>query len=258
MKCYLKIGVFSVFYLIIGTGLLRADTTTTDLSRKLALIDQKRAGRQTDTQGLEQECLNLLSNVSNAEDSGLVYAEIAWIYSQSGHTQPKKTASYSEIALRYPLADTMTTRMYVTWVCALVNVYGGDSFFIADSSSRSEIAEICMNGLRQIMSCDLPETLPDISTMPSVPLVHWHGSRDDPAYKERINERKVAIEKRKEFSRQSYLFRSRDALIDKLVFLSKMDAGTKNEIEQLAHDTLANEDDVNEVLSLIEKRLSGD
>jgi hypothetical protein len=229
-----------------------------DLSRKLALIDQKRAGRQTDTQGLEQECLNLLSNVGSAEDSGLVYAEIAWIYSQSGHTQPKKTASYSEIALRYPLADTMTARMYVAWVCALVNVYGGDSFFIADSSSRSEIAEISMNGLKQIMSYNLPETAPDISTMPSVPIVHWSGSRDDPAYEEIMRERLMAIEKRKEFSRQTYLIRSRDALIDKLVFLSKMDPGTKKEIEQLARNILLNADDVNEVLSLIEKRLSED
>ena len=141
MRYRLIIGVFSVFFLIIATGSLRADTTT-DLQHKLAQIDQKRAGRQTDTQGLEQECLGLLNNISSAEDSGMVYAEIAWIYSQSGHTQPKKTASYCELALRYPLADRMTARMYVAWVCALVNIYGGDSFFIADAIYRIEIAEI--------------------------------------------------------------------------------------------------------------------
>ena len=252
-----RIGLFSVFYLIIATVLLRADITT-DLSHKLTQIYLKRADPQTDTQGLEQECLDLLGNVNSVEDSGLVYAEIAWIHSQSGHTQPKKTASYCELALRYPLADTLTARMYVAWICALVNVYGGDSFFIADSSSRSEIARICMDGLKQIMSYNLPETAPDISTLPSVPGIDWTGSLDDPVYEEFMRERTEAIEKRKEFFRQSDLIWSRDALIDKLVFLSKMDLGTKKEIEQLVHNILLNADDVNEVLSLIDKRLSGD
>jgi hypothetical protein len=224
----------------------------------LTQIFLKRADPQTETQALEQECLGLLSNVSSAEDSGLVYAEIAWIYSQSGHAQPEKNASYSEMALRYPLEDTMTARMYVIWVSALVNVYGDDSFFIADSSSRSEIAQICINGLKQIMSYNLAETAPDISTLPSVPGIDWTGSLDDPVYKEFMRERTEAIERRKEFFRQSYLFRSRDALIDKLVYLGKVDSGTKKAIEKLVHDTLANADDVNEVLSLIEKKLSGD
>ena len=252
-----RIGLFSVFYLIIATVLLRADITT-DLSHKLTQIYLKRADPQTDTQGLEQECLGLLSNVSSVEDSGLVYAEIVWIYSQSGRMQPKKTASYCELALQYPLADTITARMYVAWACALVIVYGGDSFLIADSSSRSEVAEICMDGLRQIMSYNLPETAPDISTLPSTTLIDWGGPQDDPEYKEIMRENTEAIEKRKEFSRQTHLFRSRDILIDKLVFLSKMDKGTKKEIEQLAHNILLNADDVNEVLSLIDKRLSGD
>lgn len=246
-----------MFYLIMATAVIRADTTT-DLSHELALIYNKRADWRTDTRGLEQECLGLLTDVSSPEDSGLVYAEIGWILGQNGLAQPKKIASYCELALRYPIADTMTARMYSTWASARGKYYGEDLHVSANTNLRIEIAEICMNGLKQILSYNLPDTLPDISTMPSVPLVHWHGSRDDPAYKERMNERKVAIEKRKEFSRQSYLIRSRDALIDKLAYLSKVDSGTKKAIEQLAHNILLNADDVNKVLSLIETRLSGD
>ena len=65
-------------------------------------------------------------------------------------------------------------------------------------------------------------------------------------------------EPQKEFFRQSYLFRSRDVLIDKLVYLGKVDPGTKREIERLAHNILLNADDVNEVLSLMGSKLSGD
>jgi hypothetical protein len=257
MRYLLKIGVFFVFYLIIATDLLPADTTT-ELSHKLTKIYLKRADPQTDTRELEQECLGLLSNVSSAEDSGLVYAEIAWIYSQSGLTNPKKTASYSEMALHYPLADTLTARMYVAWACAIEKIYGGASFDIANINFRIEIARICVDGLKQIMSYNLPETAPDISALPSTTLIDWGGSQDDPVYKEIMRENAEAIEKRKEVFRQRYLFRSRDALIDKLVYLGKVDSGTKKAIEKLVHDTLANADDVNEVLSLIEKKLSGD
>ena len=257
MRYRLIIGAFSAFYLIIATGSLRADTIT-DLSRKLAQIDQKRAGRHTDTQGLEQECLGLLNNVSSAEDSGMVYAQIAWIVGQIGLTEPKKIASYCELALRYPLADTMTVRMYSTWASAIGKYYGEDLYVVANTNLRIEIAEICMNGLKQILSYNLPDTLPDISTLPPARLIDWGGSQDDPVYKEIMREITEANEKRKEFFRQSYLFRSRDALIDKLVHLGKVDPETKKAIEQLAHNILLNADDVNEVLSLIEKKLSGD
>ncbi len=257
MKYRLIIGVFSAFYLMIATGSLRADTTT-DLSHKLAQIFQKRADPQTDTQGLEQECLDLLSNVSSAEDSGLVYAEIAWILGQNGLTHPKKTASYCELALRYPLADRMTIRMYSTWASAIGKYYGEDSYVVANTNLRIEIAEICMNGLKQIMSYNLPDTLPDMSALPPARLIDWGGSKDDPVYKEIMREITEGNETRREFFRQSYLFRSRDALIDKLVYLGKVDSGTKKEIERLAHNILLDADDVNEVLSLIEKKLSSD
>jgi len=255
-RILLTVGLVAIIC-IIAISQAQADTTS-DLSQKLVQIYQKRAYWRTDTQRLEQECLDLLGNVSNAEDSGLVYAQIAWILGQNGLTQPKKTASYCELALRYPLADTMTVRMYSTWASAIGKYYGEDSYVVANANLRIEIAEICMKGLRQIMSYNLPDTLPDISTLPPARLIDWGGSPDDPVYKETMREITAANEKREEFFRQKRLFRSRDAFIDKLVYLGKVDSGTKREIERLAHNILLNADDVNKVLSLIDKKLSKD
>ena len=130
-----KIGVFLASCLIVLIALLHADTTD-DLSHKLAIIDQKCDGLQTDTEGLKNECLGLLANVTTAEDSGAIYTEIAMIYGQSGLTQPESAAAYCELALHYPLADTTAALIYVRWADVLQILYGDKSFAVKDSSSK--------------------------------------------------------------------------------------------------------------------------
>lgn len=250
---FTKIVVFSLICFIIEIGLLRADTTE-DLSHKLAIIDQKCDGLRTNTQGLKSECLGLLADVNTPEDSGAIYTEIAMIYGQSGLTQPESTSAYCELALHYPLADTTAARLYVVWADALHVLHEDKSFEVTDSSSRIEIARICLNGLKLIMLHDLPESR---QALPSVPVIHYFGSDNDPDNKELMEMRNKAIERRKKIEEQNALIQERNILIDKLAYLSKTDPGTKKEIERLTRDILQN-DDAKEVLALIEKKLSAD
>ena len=252
MSYFTKIAVFSMLCFIAEIGLLCADTTT-DLSQKLAIIDQKRDGRHTRSQELERECLSLLENIKTAEDSGLVYEKIAYIYSRNGLTQPAKTAASCRLALQYPLSDTLTARMYVSWVCALEVLYE-DSLTKADEINlRTEIAGVCMNGLKQIMIHDLSLSTQDL---PSVSAVNYVGPEDDPHYQDLLRENRDSLARRAEILKQQDLVMYRNALIDVLTYLSKLDSSTKNEIERLANSTLLDHDKIKEVLSLIDKKLS--
>jgi len=254
MSYFTKIAAFSLFCFIADIGLLHADTTT-DLSHKLAIIDSKRDGKLTTAQELEQECLNLLTNVSTPEDSGLIYAEMALVYAKNGIGQPAKKMALSKLALQYPLADTLTVRMYVVWVSSLHKLYS-DSLANNDKAIlRIELAKVCLNGLKYILPHDLSQATQDL---PSVPMFDYIGSTDSPLYQELVRENREAFARRREIEKQKLLVRYRDIFIDKLIYLIKLDPGTKSQIEQLAHSILSNADDAKEVLSLIERKLSGD
>jgi hypothetical protein len=250
MGYFTKIAVFSMLCFIAEIGLLCADTTT-NLSHKLAIINQLRDTTQTEVQELEQEYLSLLKNVNTAEDSGLVYAEVAFTYSQMGLTPPEKTIAYCKLALQYPLTETRTAQLYVSWAYTLQILYG-DSLAKANKSIlRSEIAKVCLNGLKQIMSHDLSQAT---RNLPNV--IVFDCSPDDPAYESLLKENRDSLALLKEIYKQRDLVRYRNELIDELAYLIKLDSGMKGKIEQLAQSTLANKDEVKEVLSLIDKKLS--
>jgi hypothetical protein len=252
MSYFTKIMVFSLLCLIAAISKSGADTIA-DLQHKLTIIDGSRDGTQTRAQKLEQECLGLLKDVHTTEDSGLIYAELAFIFSRSGIIQPEKLISYCKLALQFPLADTLTAPLFGYWAYGLQRLYD-DSLFKADKSNlRIEIARICMNGLKQIMLHDLSQATQDL---PLVPLFDYIGSKDNPRYQELLREYEEALARRVEIFKQQDLVMYRNALIDKLAYLIKLDSGMKGKIEQLAQSTLANKDEVKEVLSLIDKKLS--
>ena len=249
MSYFTKIAAFSMLCFIADIGLLHADTTT-DLLHKLAIIDSKRDGRLTTAQELEQECLSLLTNVSTPEDSGLVYAEMALVYARNGLGQPEKLIASSKLALQYPLADTMIVRLHVVWADGLQMQYRDDSFKVDKSILKIELARVCLNGLKQILPHDLSQATQDL---PSIPMFDYLESTDSPDYQERLRENREAFARRREIEKQKLLVRYRDIFIDKLIYLIKLDPGTKSQMEQLAHSILSNADDAKEVLLLIEK-----
>jgi hypothetical protein len=247
-----KVMTFLIISRFTEIGLLYADTTTA-LSQKLVLIDSKRDGSLPRMIELEQECLGLLSEVKSVEDSALIYAEAAFVNARNGIKKPEKLISFCKLALNYPLPDTITVQLYSDWADALHMQYGDELLRVNKPEQRIEIAKICVQGLRQIEIRKLPKSR---QSEPSVFMFDYVGSHDDSAYKEIVRKHDEALALRRKIDKQNELIMYRDIFIDKLAYLISLDSGIKLEIKLLAHSILSDTNDIKEVFTLVDKRLS--
>lgn len=241
--------VATVFFLSCAFSFFLLYADVGDLKYRLAAIDQQRDGKDTQTVELERNCLELLEEFTTREDSGMIYAQIALIYAQGGMTQPDKTASYCEIALRYPLKASMEAQMFVFWADALQVKHiesSGDEFTVA----RREIVNVCLNGLKRILSHKPPKSR---QTLPVVHRFDYGGPKDDPAYQELLRRNKEEMAQRKKIIEQNTLVMHREALLEKCIYLYSLEPQATDEFERLAGEIFGDEDAVKELISRIER-----
>lgn len=246
MNRFAKLAI--LFFLSCGSSSIILHAGAGDVKHQLAEIDQQREGLGAQVDKLEQDCLNLLKECTTPEDTGMVYAEIGFIYAQNGLTQPDKTSLYNEMALSYPLGISTAAQAYVFWADALQIKHiesTGDEFMVA----RGGIATVCLNGLRSILEQNLPKSR---QTLPVVHRFDYDGPEDDPQYQELLRKNKEELAQRERVMLQNTLILYRDALIEKCIYLYSREPKATDEFAQLAREILGDEEAVKELLSRIE------
>ena len=216
-----------------------------DLQQRLALIDQQRDGLHTQSGQLEDDCLALLAEHSMPEDSGKVFAEIALIYAMNGMTEPGKTASYCESAVRCRLDAVTAAQMYVYWADALqvewLGVPEGPS-----ADARREIVSICLRGLREILDRNAPrfrQPIPVVSRFDSP------GCPADGNVESLVARNQAEVAAREKVLEGNMLVAHRETLEQKCLSLYTGAPHLRTELEELARSILDDEEAVTNLMS---------
>lgn len=218
---------------------ITSDMHESSFDERLALIRSRNIGTATDLQKLEAECLQLIETPRSPQETGTIYATIAFIYSDKGYSsrqdiRASRGIDYCKKALGYPLDPVTTCQMYVVWADALQTKYRGvsDPGF---SVARREIAVVCLVGLKIPLDNDAAR---ETQKLPVVNRYDYVGPADDLEYNRLRQKHNEEVAARKKAIRENVLSSCRTALKEKCVNLYTQPPYDKEELRHFAEPIL--------------------
>ena len=207
----------------------------------LQRVLQRHFARDTTEEKLEEDYLSLLELATSAEQEGLVYAHIAWMYCTKGTIRaPQVAETYCQEALGYPLPVDVAASMHNFRGMALWTRYHqewrGERYRVA----RRRIIAPALAGLKLVMENGAPrEAVP----LPTVVIDNTFIPMGAPGREEALQEiarrHAAQLAERRKAELLNVLQRFREWFIRSCVNLYLQDPADPDELRRLASEALA-------------------